>query len=207
MERHELNQDSSAPNSALSDFKLEELIGEMLKHVTEGSGSNGRTVPEHDWTTLHSKGSQCRTPSGAVITDGHVACSKILRLHYSTVEGREAITERQRITAARTAICNADTDNSANYSLQSTMDVVGGESGIVAKMTVASAASLSGGSVQDTTGAGDAFIGSILYGLVQGIPHERLLSLAAVVAACKCTQLGARPGLPHASSLDAVLLS
>lgn len=50
--------------------------------------------------------------------------------------------------------------------------------------------------VADTTGAGDSFIGSVLYSIVNKVPLEQMLRLAAVVAACKCTALGARPGLP-----------
>lgn len=52
------------------------------------------------------------------------------------------------------------------------------------------------GAVVDTTGAGDAFVGGLLYGLCQGLPPERMLALAAAVAAAKCTALGARRGLP-----------
>ncbi len=53
----------------------------------------------------------------------------------------------------------------------------------------------------DTTGAGDAFIGSVLYGVSTGMAPPAILQLASVVAACKCTALGARPGLPHRTSL------
>eukprot|EP00983_Pelagomonas_calceolata_P040983 1137844-Pelagomonas_calceolata.AAC.2 len=57
------------------------------------------------------------------------------------------------------------------------------------------------GAVVDTTGAGDAFIGSVLYGLAMGLDRPRMLQLAATVAACKCTAIGARQGLPSASQL------
>ena len=60
--------------------------------------------------------------------------------------------------------------------------------------------------IEDTTGAGDAFIGTILYGITHRLPHDKMLQLAAVVAACKCTALGARPGLPHADAIDADML-
>lgn len=62
------------------------------------------------------------------------------------------------------------------------------------------------GAVVDTTGAGDSFIGSILYGLTAGMARPAMLRLAAVVAACKCTALGARPGLPARKQLAAELL-
>ncbi|KAF0900839.1 hypothetical protein E2562_035475 [Oryza meyeriana var. granulata] len=51
----------------------------------------------------------------------------------------------------------------------------------------------------DTTGAGDAFIGAVLYGLCSGMPPEKMLPFAAQVAACGCRALGARTGLPHRS--------
>ncbi|KAK9146326.1 hypothetical protein Sjap_006229 [Stephania japonica] len=49
----------------------------------------------------------------------------------------------------------------------------------------------------DTTGAGDAFIGSILYAICAGMPPEQMLSFAATVAARGCRALGARSGLPR----------
>lgn len=61
-------------------------------------------------------------------------------------------------------------------------------------------------SVVDTTGAGDAFIGALIYGLSTAMPPDRMLRLAAVVAAAKCTALGARTGLPHRSQLSQGLL-
>ncbi|XP_008796391.1 sulfofructose kinase-like [Phoenix dactylifera] len=48
----------------------------------------------------------------------------------------------------------------------------------------------------DTTGAGDAFIGAVLYGLCAGMPPEKLLPFASQVAAIGCRALGARSGLP-----------
>jgi sugar/nucleoside kinase (ribokinase family) len=73
-------------------------------------------------------------------------------------------------------------------------------------VTVTQAAQLPAGAVEDTTGAGDAFIGSILYGLATGMPIVATVQLASVVAACKCTALGARPGLPRRSNLAPSLL-
>lgn len=77
---------------------------------------------------------------------------------------------------------------------------------LTARVYVASAAGLPPGAVADTTGAGDAFIGSLLYGLTTGLAPEAMLRLGAAVAACKCTALGARPGLPRRRQLAAELL-
>ncbi|KAI4350288.1 hypothetical protein L6164_004757 [Bauhinia variegata] len=49
----------------------------------------------------------------------------------------------------------------------------------------------------DTTGAGDAFIGAVLYAICANFPPEKMLPFAASVAAAKCRALGARSGLPY----------
>ncbi|KAL5059812.1 hypothetical protein RYX36_031416 [Vicia faba] len=49
----------------------------------------------------------------------------------------------------------------------------------------------------DTTGAGDAFIGAIMYAICSNMVPEIMLPFAAKVAAAKCRALGARTGLPH----------
>jgi len=46
--------------------------------------------------------------------------------------------------------------------------------------------------VVDTTGAGDAFMGGLSYGLLQGWPHERVADFANACAALCCTKVGAR---------------
>ena len=50
--------------------------------------------------------------------------------------------------------------------------------------------------IVDTTGAGDAFIGGVIYGLIHGLSIPHLLNLASYVAAEKLKQPGARAGLP-----------
>ncbi|HVQ39320.1 MAG TPA: PfkB family carbohydrate kinase [Pyrinomonadaceae bacterium] len=53
------------------------------------------------------------------------------------------------------------------------------------------------GGCVDTTGAGDAFHGGLLYGVLTGQDVERSLQLANAVAALKCRELGARTSLPR----------
>ncbi|XP_042974421.1 ribokinase-like isoform X2 [Carya illinoinensis] len=48
----------------------------------------------------------------------------------------------------------------------------------------------------DTTGAGDAFIGAVVYALCTDMQPETMLPFAAQVAAGNCRALGARTGLP-----------
>ena len=61
--------------------------------------------------------------------------------------------------------------------------------------------------IQDTTGAGDALIGAMQYALCKQMPPDRALRLAAVVAACKCTAIGARAGLPDRAAVARHLLA
>jgi sugar/nucleoside kinase (ribokinase family) len=69
-----------------------------------------------------------------------------------------------------------------------------------------SASPLSRENLVDSTGAGDAFIACILYGLVKGKSLTDILTLGTVVSAHKCTQLGARPGVPRRDELAPHLL-
>jgi sugar/nucleoside kinase (ribokinase family) len=61
------------------------------------------------------------------------------------------------------------------------------------------------GSCRDTTGAGDAFRGGFLYGLLTGEDIETSLKFANAVAALKCSALGARAALPTKPELEEFL--
>lgn len=61
------------------------------------------------------------------------------------------------------------------------------------------------GGCKDTTGAGDAFHGGFLYGLLRGDDIETSLRYGNAVAAMKCSALGARPGLPTHAQLQEFL--
>src|ERR1043166_2416481 len=61
------------------------------------------------------------------------------------------------------------------------------------------------GGCRDTTGAGDAFHGGFLYGLLTGEDLETSLKLGNAVAAIKCSALGARTALPTKSELHIFL--
>ena len=58
------------------------------------------------------------------------------------------------------------------------------------------------GACRDTTGAGDAFHGGFLYGLLTGEDIETSLRFGNAVAAIKCSALGARTALPTKSQLN-----
>jgi sugar/nucleoside kinase (ribokinase family) len=61
------------------------------------------------------------------------------------------------------------------------------------------------GGCRDTTGAGDAFRGGFLYGLLRGEDIETSLRFANAVAALKCRDLGARTALPDITELEKLL--
>jgi len=63
------------------------------------------------------------------------------------------------------------------------------------------------GGCRDTTGAGDAFRGGFLYGLLTGEDIETSMKFGNAVAAMKCSKLGARPGLPTKQQLEEFLVS
>ena len=54
----------------------------------------------------------------------------------------------------------------------------------------------------DTTGAGDIFHASFLYGLLQGWPLQRQLEFACAAAALNCTAVGARGGIEPVENIE-----
>lgn len=61
------------------------------------------------------------------------------------------------------------------------------------------------GGCHDTTGAGDAFHGGLLYGILTAEDVEVSLKLANAAAALKCRELGARTSLPTGNELNEFL--
>lgn len=59
--------------------------------------------------------------------------------------------------------------------------------------------------VVDTTGAGDAFHGAFIYGLLRNWELPRIATFANAVAAMNCTALGGRSGLPRLADVEAFL--
>jgi len=57
----------------------------------------------------------------------------------------------------------------------------------------------------DTTGAGDAFHGAFIYGMLQGWALPRVLRFSNAFAAMNCRTLGGRRGLPALSDVDRFL--
>jgi len=59
--------------------------------------------------------------------------------------------------------------------------------------------------VADTTGAGDVFHGAFIYGLLQKWDLEQIARFANAAAALKCTQIGARRGIPTIEQIHTIL--
>ena len=60
---------------------------------------------------------------------------------------------------------------------------------------------------KDTTGAGDAFHGGFIYGLLAGLGVEDTLRMANAVAALNCRGVGARTALPTLDEVNALLVA
>ncbi|CAL0316875.1 unnamed protein product [Lupinus luteus] len=65
------------------------------------------------------------------------------------------------------------------------------------RLYIGTAESIPPSELIDTTGAGDAFIGAVLYAICAKFSPETMLCFSATVAAAKCRELGARSGLPY----------
>jgi sugar/nucleoside kinase (ribokinase family) len=57
----------------------------------------------------------------------------------------------------------------------------------------------------DTTGCGDVFRGAFIFGLLDGLPPERLLRFANAAAALACTRPGALDSVPTRAETDQLL--
>ncbi|MEW8978819.1 MAG: ribokinase [Symbiobacterium sp.] len=57
----------------------------------------------------------------------------------------------------------------------------------------------------DTTGAGDAFVGTLAASLAQGMPTDKALLRANAAGALATTRLGAMPSMPTAAEVDELL--
>ncbi|KAF3791285.1 Ketohexokinase [Nymphaea thermarum] len=75
---------------------------------------------------------------------------------------------------------------------------------VIGRIIIGTADKIPPSELIDTTGAGDAFIGAVIYGgffcysssVCAGMMPEKMLPFAAQVAAANCRALGARSGLP-----------
>jgi len=196
-----LDHDTTSDGSTFSeaDQLIEELFHEASSSTGKFSGNSAGAIV-------------CRSESGTDIALGGVtSMERPRRLHpgaslSNSNSGADSFDagEMREAAARYAASLNADPGNFEAYASRDA--ATNYEPAPHVKVTVATAAVLPAGAVVDTTGAGDAFIGSVIFCIATGLPVTRALTLGAVVAACKCTMLGARPGLPRRTQLAASLL-
>jgi hypothetical protein len=185
---------------ATSEHCLQELVDDLFSQVDSSSGNGGS-----------SSSPVCVSSGGLHIHPARVAASPAaVRLRRSGSRDVAAAAVAAQQAAAQAAALNADAGNAGGYAggpaSAAAAAVAPADAALTAQVFVASAAGLPAGAVADTTGAGDAFIGSVLYSLTTGLQPQQMMRLGAAVAACKCTALGARPGLPSRRQLSAEVL-
>ena len=88
----------------------------------------------------------------------------------------EKAREKAQAAGERAAAMNADSKNAAKYGGSSAVVQQRGPS-VTARVLRAAAADLPEGAVVDTTGAGDSFIGSVVYGLATGLRYDKILQV------------------------------
>lgn len=195
-----------AAQEASQEAVLEDLLHSMLDEVgSSNRAGDGNGIGDGDGSSLLG----CTARNGTRVKAGRVTATDKpfrLQLQRSPGDSPEATAAAEKAASAE-ASANADSTNASAYGRTASTAVATAGRDLIATVTVASAANLPQEAVEDTTGAGDAFIGTILYGIIHKLLYDQMLRLAAVVAACKCTALGARPGLPHAEDIDADLLT
>ena len=201
---------------------LEAVIARLEQQLAASSsgssGSSGSSSSSSGPVSSSSGPVDCVSSSGVELRRAPVAgTGGAVRLAFSAARAPPAAAAaRAGAAAAAEAARNADAGAGSRYqaaaAAASTATAAAAVADthnappIAAEVLVAPAAALDQSLVADTTGAGDSFIGSVIYGLTAGLPLDRTLQLAAVVAACKCTALGARPGLPRRAQLSRGIL-
>jgi sugar/nucleoside kinase (ribokinase family) len=131
--------------------------------------------------------------TGMRVSARSYAVSDPFRVEHST--DTDARSEQLKQEAAeKAAQMNADVGAGSRYVSRRGSTATGNDCYV---MTAIQAADIPQEYIVDTTGAGDAFIGSMLFSIASGIQPVQGAVLGCLVAAVKCTKLGARPGLPY----------
>ncbi|WOL05186.1 ribokinase [Canna indica] len=131
-----------------------------------------------------------------IVTLGEKGC---IMLERSIIEASELEeTEVESLLESLKANINDGTHIPTCISSKSSLRIsANGIGAISGRMLVGKAEVIPSSELIDTTGAGDAFIGAVLYALCAGMPPEKMIPFASQVAAAGCRALGARSGLPH----------
>lgn len=191
----------SVGSSEVDSHALEDVLDDLFIQASRQK-DDGRIV--------------CTSRNGISIRSGGYACTEVpICVHAASAlqtsqEDAQTAATRAHLAAEKEAAANAHAGSGNSYASFSTAaSISGSRPSVCVRVSVMEAAQFVGeGSevVVDTTGAGDAFIGSLLYGIATEKPLKDALMLGTVVAACKCTALGARPGLPDQRQIHSALL-
>ena len=140
---------------------------------------------------------------------GSIASGSAVSSAYEPSEGAFGPTDSammrktRRDAAERAALMNADEGKGGAYEQGASSEDEGSRRAISAyRLTSIEAANIDPAAVVDTTGAGDAFIGTMLFSVAIGLAPVKGARLGCVVAAAKCTKLGARPGLVRLGDIE-----
>uniref|UniRef100_K3YCA1 Carbohydrate kinase PfkB domain-containing protein n=2 Tax=Setaria italica TaxID=4555 RepID=K3YCA1_SETIT len=130
-----------------------------------------------------------------IVTLGEKGCLMLERSMIDAFEAEEIDVEALLDSLEKKVEQSSHTPNciTSKANLRISADGVGSISG---RLLLGTAEVIPPDELIDTTGAGDAFIGAVLYGLCTSMPPERMLPFAAQVAGCGCRGLGARSSLP-----------
>ncbi|TKW11848.1 hypothetical protein SEVIR_6G259300v4 [Setaria viridis] len=130
-----------------------------------------------------------------IVTLGEKGCLMLERSMIDAFEAEEIDVEALLDSLEKKVEQSSHTPNciTSKANLRISADGVGSISG---RLLLGAAEVIPPDELIDTTGAGDAFIGAVLYGLCTSMPPERMLPFAAQVAGCGCRGLGARSSLP-----------
>lgn len=121
----------------------------------------------------------------------------------SRMRDAAAARKKRQEAAERAAKLNADAGKEASYDHDDAREERHPRrAASTYRLTSIPAASIDPEAVVDTTGAGDAFIGTMLFSVAMGLGPAKGARLASVVAAAKCLKLGARPGLVRLTDVD-----
>ncbi|KAG6511878.1 hypothetical protein ZIOFF_029958 [Zingiber officinale] len=192
------------------------LVPEELTHANLSSALDGANlvyfdgrlwetalvVAQETWTNAPSTASALismllRLPNlkFVIVTLGEKGC---IMLERSTNEasGQEEVVVESLLESLKTSM---DASSllpiciSSKSSLRISANGIGAVSG---RLLLGKAEVIPPSELVDTTGAGDAFIGAVLYAICAGMSPEKMLPFASQVAAAGCRALGARSGLP-----------
>eukprot|EP00890_Picochlorum_soloecismus_P000195 jgi/Picsp_1/1176/NSC_04657-R1_-type carbohydrate kinase len=174
----------------VSDEKLVIDLFNEAKTIREASqNTSTRSSVNAGALTIHSRSI---ASSGVFYLDGSGPLDK------AQSEEERSIAQQ---AAMQAALMNADSKNAKGYQGKSNLKSDATDCSVCYYLTAIESADIPSDQIVDTTGAGDAFIGSMVYSVAMGMPPIKGCELGSLVAACKCTMLGARPGLPTMDSI------